>query len=130
MEYDQDKVDEMVLALLSLTTFEEDQDVARAWKGYDWVAMDRLHAKGYISDSRSKAKSVVVTVEGVQRFRRPFEKHFAKKEPDGHQRLGFAATVNRAIPKREERTGAAHGPSSPVPQRARNALRLRFAPGR
>ena len=37
---------------------------------------------------------------------------------------------NLAIPKREEGTGADHGPSSPVPQRARNALRLRFAPGR
>jgi hypothetical protein len=31
MEYDQDKVDEMVLALLSLTMFEEDQHGARAW---------------------------------------------------------------------------------------------------
>ena len=69
MEYDQDKVDEMVLALLSLTMFEEDQDGARAWKGYDWVAMDRLHAKGYVSDPKSKAKSVVVTVKGVQRSR-------------------------------------------------------------
>jgi hypothetical protein len=45
MEYDQDKVAEMVLALLSLTMFEEDQDGPRAWKGHDWVAMDRLHAK-------------------------------------------------------------------------------------
>jgi hypothetical protein len=46
MEYDQDKVAEMVLALLSLTMFEEDQDGPRAWKGHDWVAMDRLYAKG------------------------------------------------------------------------------------
>jgi hypothetical protein len=37
---------------------------------------------------------------------------------------------NRAIPKREEGTGADHSPSSPVPPRARNAWRLRFAPGR
>ncbi len=86
MEYDQDKVDEMVLALLSLTMFEEDQDGARAWKGYDWVAMDRLHAKGYVSDPKSKAKSVVVTVKGVQRSRELFEKHFGKKEPDARQR--------------------------------------------
>ena len=62
----QDKVDEMVLALLSLTMFEEDQYGARAWKGHDWVAMDRLQAKGYISDPKSKARSVVVTVQGVQ----------------------------------------------------------------
>ena len=46
MEYDQDKVDEILLALLPLTMFEEDQFGARAWKGHDWVAMDRLHAKG------------------------------------------------------------------------------------
>jgi hypothetical protein len=86
MEYDQDKVDEMVLALLSLTMFEEDQYGARAWKGHDWVAMDRLHAKGYVSDPKSKAKSVVVTVNGVQRSRELFEKHFGKKEPDARQR--------------------------------------------
>ena len=36
MEYDEDKVDDMVLALLWLTTFEEKQFgqiVRRAWKG-------------------------------------------------------------------------------------------------
>jgi hypothetical protein len=82
MEYDEDKVDEMVLALLSLTMFEEDQYGARAWKGHDWDAMDRLHAKGYISDPKSKAKSVVVTVQGVKRSRMLFEQHFGKKEPD------------------------------------------------
>jgi hypothetical protein len=81
MEYDQDRVDEMVLALLSLTMFDEDQNGARAWKGHDWVAMDRLHTKGYISDPKSKAKSVVVTAAGVQRSRELFEKHFGKKEP-------------------------------------------------
>ncbi len=81
MEYDQDKVDEMVLALFSLTMFDEDQHGARAWKGHDWVAMDRLHEKGYISDPKNKAKSVVVTVQGVQRSRELFEKHFGKKEP-------------------------------------------------
>jgi hypothetical protein len=60
MNYDQDKVDEMVLALLWLTQAGD----GRAWKGHDWVAMDRLHAKGYISDPKSKAKSVVLSEEG------------------------------------------------------------------
>ena len=41
MEYDEDKVDEMVLALLHLTTFKEGMGI-RAWKGHDWNAMDRL----------------------------------------------------------------------------------------
>jgi hypothetical protein len=78
MEYNKDKVDEMVLALLFLTTFDENQYGARAWKGRDWGALDRLHSKGYISDPRSKAKSVVVTEEGVRRSRELFAKHFAK----------------------------------------------------
>jgi hypothetical protein len=63
MEYDEDKVDEIVLALLFLTMFEETPYGARTWKGHDWNVLDRLHAKGYISDPRSKAKSVVVTEE-------------------------------------------------------------------
>ena len=80
MEYDKDKVDEMVLALLYLTMFDEDQyRVSRAWKGHDWDALDRLHEKGYISDPKSKAKSVVVSEKGVQRSRELFEKNFGKK---------------------------------------------------
>jgi hypothetical protein len=43
--------------------------------------MDRLLTKGYISDPKSKAKSVVVTATGVQRSRELFEKHFGKKGP-------------------------------------------------
>jgi hypothetical protein len=75
MEYDRDKVDEVVLALLSLTMF-EDRPALRAWKGHDWDALDRLHKKGYISDPKSKAKSVLMTEEGAQRSRDLFEKHF------------------------------------------------------
>jgi hypothetical protein len=51
MDYDKDKVDEMVLALLYLTL----HDGARAWKGHDWDAMDRLHKKGMIFDPVGKA---------------------------------------------------------------------------
>jgi hypothetical protein len=78
MEYNSDKVDEMVLALLYLTMF-TDKHESRAWKGHDWDAMDRLHQKGYISDPRSKAKSVVMTEEGAAQAQELFEKHFAKK---------------------------------------------------
>ena len=75
MKYDKDKVDEMALALPSLTMF-EDRSVLRAWKGHDWDAMDRLHAKGYISDPRSKAKSVLMTEEGAKQAKELFERHF------------------------------------------------------
>ncbi len=47
----------------------------------------RLHAKDYISsDPESKAKSVVVTVEGVQLPASSSRKHFGKKEPHARQR--------------------------------------------
>jgi len=55
MEYNQTKVDEMVLALLWLTV---DRD-GRAWKSHDWDAIDRLHEQGFISNPKSKAKSAV-----------------------------------------------------------------------
>jgi Domain of unknown function (DUF6429) len=74
MEYDEDKVDEMVLALLFLTL----HDGYRAWKGHDWDAMDRLHKKGMIGNPVGKAKSITLTEEGLQRSRELFTKHFAK----------------------------------------------------
>lgn len=79
MDYDRDKVDEMVLALLWLTAFDEYQYGARAWKGHDWDAMERLHARGYISDPKSKAKSVVLSEEGLRQARELFERHFGSK---------------------------------------------------
>jgi hypothetical protein len=74
MELDETKIDEAVLALLLLGLHEE----SRAWKGFDWGAMDRLHEKGYISDPRSKAKSVVFTKEGKERAEELLEKLFGK----------------------------------------------------
>jgi hypothetical protein len=53
MEYDLDKVDEITLALLWLTSF-KNADGVRAWKGQDWETMDRLYSRGYLSDPKSK----------------------------------------------------------------------------
>src|SRR5262245_11824404 len=36
-----------------------DCTTARAWKGFDRDAMDRLYQQGYITDPRGKAKSVL-----------------------------------------------------------------------
>jgi len=66
MEYNKDKVDEMVLALLYLTSFTE-QGLTRAWKVHDWDALDRLSEKGLISDPKSKAKSVVLSQEAAKK---------------------------------------------------------------
>jgi hypothetical protein len=78
MEYDRDKVDEVTLALLWLTSFKEAGGV-RAWKGHDWETMNRLHAKEFISDPRGKQKSVVLTEEGENQSKRLFDKYFASK---------------------------------------------------
>jgi hypothetical protein len=74
MELDTNKIDEAVLALLYLGL----HDGARAWKGFDWDAMERLHEQGYITDPHGKAKSVVFTEEGLERARNLLEKLFGK----------------------------------------------------
>lgn len=80
MNYDQDKVDEMALALLYLTSF-SDQYGIRAWKGMAWEVMDRLYEKGYISgDPKGKAKSVMLSEEGAKLSEELFLKHFGVKE--------------------------------------------------
>ena len=55
MDVDEEMVDDMALALLNLTTF-EDQPRLRAWKGHNWDALNRLHQKDYISDPATKGK--------------------------------------------------------------------------
>ena len=67
MEYDEDKVDEMVLALLYLTSFDE-HGFVRAWKGHDWDSLNRLHGSGLISDPKNKNKSIVLSDEGARRW--------------------------------------------------------------
>ena len=77
MEYDQDKVDEMVLALLYLTS-SRDQYGVRAWKGLDLAVLDRLHAKGYIDDPKAKGPTVTLSEEGGNLSRELFLKFFGK----------------------------------------------------
>jgi hypothetical protein len=43
MTLDTEKIDRVVLALLYMGL----HDVDRAWKGFDWEAMNRLHEKGF-----------------------------------------------------------------------------------
>jgi uncharacterized protein DUF6429 len=75
MKLDNDKIDEVVLALLLLGL----HDGVRAWKGFDWEALNRLHEKGFISDPRGKAKSVVLTEIGLTEAQHLLEKHFAEQ---------------------------------------------------
>ena len=70
--YDRENVDEVVLALMSLTL----HDGSRAWKGFDWETLDRLYEKGWIDNPRSKARSVRLTEEGMARATELFEHYF------------------------------------------------------
>ncbi|MER8423336.1 DUF6429 family protein [Mesorhizobium sp. M0189] len=77
MEIDTDKIDEAVLGLLWLTLHEE----RRVWKGFDWSALDRLHQKGLIANPANKAKSVVLTDEGLRRAQERFRTLFTRSAP-------------------------------------------------
>ncbi len=77
MEYDKDKVDEATLAIMWLVT-QTDKHGSRAWKTLDWGTLDRLHEKGFISDPKQKAKSIVLTDEAVELSEKLFFKMFGK----------------------------------------------------
>jgi hypothetical protein len=62
MEYDTKKVDELVLALMTLNTFDDGQ-TTRAWKSFD-ESLERLQQQNYIRHSSPQAKSVLLTDEG------------------------------------------------------------------
>jgi len=74
-----DRIDDAVLALLYLTSFPDGPKqfrVTRAWKGHDWEALNRLHAKGFISNPKSAAKSVVLSEEGRRQAEELFNRLF------------------------------------------------------
>jgi hypothetical protein len=75
MNFDRDKAEEVVMALLALTSF-EDQGIVRAWKRHDWDLLDGMFKRGWIQDPRGKAKSVVLTEQGRVRSQELFREHF------------------------------------------------------
>jgi hypothetical protein len=75
MTLDTDRIDDAVLALLLLGR----HDGYRAWKGFDWGALNRLHEKRFIADPVNKAKSVIFTEEGLLRSEKLFAAMFAKQ---------------------------------------------------
>ena len=75
MKIDEDRIDNAVFELLWPTLRGRDP----AWKGQDWDALGRLHDEGMILDPVGKAKSVVLTEEGLRESKRLFEALFARK---------------------------------------------------
>ena len=65
-------IDDTVLAPLYLTL----HDHNRAWKSFDWDVLNRLHARGLIDNPVNKAKSVILTDEGLRESERLFKQHF------------------------------------------------------
>ena len=104
MDLDTDKFDDAVLALLALGL----HDGRRAWKGFDWDALDRLHSKGYISDPKGKAKSVEFTDEAPARAERLLAALFGRPTGPG------AATDRRPRSQLPRRPGG-RAAVSPAP---------------
>ena len=77
MDYDKDKVDYAVLALIYLAKLDYLPN-SPAWKGHDWASMQRLRRKGYIAGPKHKAKSVVLTEQGKAEAARIFQEIFGK----------------------------------------------------
>jgi hypothetical protein len=75
-DVDQQKLAEMGLALLHLTTFSE-RSGTRAWKGLDWDLLNLLYERDWIHDPKGKAKSVVLTDEGARLGEELFRRYFA-----------------------------------------------------
>jgi len=74
---DTDKLLEVALGLMFLTVHGDDA-APRVWKGLDWGILDLLYQRGWITDPRGKAKSVMLTEEGDKLAQRFFEKHFQR----------------------------------------------------
>jgi hypothetical protein len=72
MSVNNDKIDDAALALLYLTL----HDGYRAWKGFDWDVLDRLHEKGLIDNPKNKTKSVAFTRDGLDRAELLFNEMF------------------------------------------------------
>ena len=78
MEIDEDTIDDAALALRQLTRHNGDP----AWNGHDWDGLGRLHDHGMILDPVGKAKSVVLTEEGLRRSEQLF-KALLSRRPAG-----------------------------------------------
>ena len=74
MDLDTEKIDDAVLALLMLGASGN-----RAWKGYDFEALSRLHNRGFIDDPRIKSPSINLTQEGLARAKQLLVELFGKK---------------------------------------------------
>lgn len=74
MELDNDKLDAATLAILSLTL----HDSRRVWKGIYWSITDRLYEKGLIENPTRRAKSLLLTDQGLAKAEAALADMFVK----------------------------------------------------
>jgi hypothetical protein len=79
MEYDDKLIEEAVLALLAVFSF----DGGNAWKGFDFEIMSRLHEHDFISDPVNRNKSIWLTPEGLERGRQIADRLFGIRNQEG-----------------------------------------------
>ncbi len=75
MELDEGKIDDAVLALLTLGA-----SGSRAWKGLDASVLQRLHERGFISNPHDRSPTLVFSIEGLARARRLRDEPFGKQK--------------------------------------------------
>ncbi|MEK4131234.1 DUF6429 family protein [Solibacillus sp. FSL W8-0474] len=77
-----EKVKELTLLLLYLTSWEDDEDfvtLKKSWKSYPFHILDDLKEADFIKGS-NKSKSVYLTKGGVQQAEKLVEKYFVRLE--------------------------------------------------
>lgn len=114
MDIDNDKLDEAVLALLYLTLHDENDLGGRAWKGHDWDVLNRLYERELISDPRSKAKSVWLSREAIDKAKAAFERLFARTTDNANRATQVALDSAAEITRHRE------GAASAAPETARS----------
>jgi hypothetical protein len=82
MDYDEDKVDEVALALLYLSL----DGANRAWKGIAYEISDRLYKKGWIETPNNQNKSLVLTPKGRELCVSLFKQYFGNP-PHGNNNI-------------------------------------------
>ena len=73
MELDTDKIDDAVLALLTLGASGK-----RAWKGFDATVLTRLHERGFISNPNDRKPTLELTEEGWARAKKKRDEFFGR----------------------------------------------------
>lgn len=89
MNYDSERVDDVVLAVMMLSAVTDGPD-GRAWRSIDSDAIDRLCERGLAYVPYPRKKSLVLTPEGVARAVAAAERLLCAPDPKDRTAWGFA----------------------------------------